>query len=183
MAFPDDQLTADEHVIMHLRPHWKVLFGKVLLALLAMVAVLAVALWIGNQYVVGVAAILAVLVVVWLAVWPWVDWRSTHYVFTNERVMLRTGVVRRDRRDIPLNRINDHSTSQTMLDRLFGCGTMIIESAGERGQSVLHALPDIDRVQNELNEIIDQAVMGPPQRRIDNPAPPAPGGSPANPLQ
>ena len=81
-------------------------------------------------------------------------------VFTNERVMLRSGVVSRDRRDVPLNRINDHSTKQSLTDRGFGCGTLTIESAGERGQSVLRSVPDVDRVQTMLNELIDQAVAG-----------------------
>jgi uncharacterized membrane protein YdbT with pleckstrin-like domain len=173
VAFPDDQLTADEHVVLHLRPHWRVLIGRLCLTLLAVGVILAVALWTGNQLAVGIGVIAALLVVIWLAVWPWFEWRSTHYVFTNERVMLRSGIATRDRRDIPLNRINDHSTSQTVVDRMFGCGTMTIESASERGQSVLRSVPGIDRVQTVLNEITDRAVAGPAQHRIEAPTPQA----------
>lgn len=160
MAYPNDVLTAGERVLLHVRPHWKAMIGPVLAGSLALAILVAALVWNGNQVAVIAAVILALAIGLWLAVWPWLVWRSTHYVFTNERVMMRSGVISRDRRDVPLNRINDHSAKQTLTDRGFGCGTMIIESAGERGQSVLRSIPDVDEVQTMLNEIIDQAVSG-----------------------
>jgi uncharacterized membrane protein YdbT with pleckstrin-like domain len=171
VAFPHDVLTADERVLLHLRPHWKAMIGPVLAGVLAIAILVAALGWSGNQAAVIAAVVLALVIGLWLSFWPWLVWRSTHYVFTNERVMLRSGVLSRDRRDIPLNRISDHSTKQTLTDRSFGCGTMTIESAGESGQSVLHSIPDIDRVQTTLNEIIDQAVRPQAPIRSDIPAP------------
>ena len=103
-------------------------------------------------YGVGAVALVAVL---WLALWPFLVWRTTHYVFTNERVLLQEGVFSRDRRDIPLTRVNDHSISQTFIERLLGCGTLTIESAGERGQSVLHDIPGVEKVQTTLYELVE----------------------------
>ena len=88
-------------------------------------------------------------------IWPYLKWRTTHYVFTNERVLLQTGVFSRNRRDIPVNRINDHSMSQSFIERLLGCGTLTIESAGERGQSQLTDIPKVERVQTTLYEIVE----------------------------
>ncbi|HET6214464.1 MAG TPA: PH domain-containing protein, partial [Micromonosporaceae bacterium] len=97
----------------------------------------------------------ALVAVVWLALWPFIVWRSTHYVFTNERVLLQYGVFSRDRRDIPLARVNDHSMSQRFIERLLGCGTLTIESAGERGQSVLTEIPGVEKVQTTLYELVE----------------------------
>ena len=60
-----------------------------------------------------------------------------------------------DRRDIPLMRVNDHSMSQTFLERILGCGTLVIESAGERGQSVLKEIPHVGVVQTKLYELVE----------------------------
>jgi uncharacterized membrane protein YdbT with pleckstrin-like domain len=91
-----------------------------------------------------------------LVLWPLLVWRTTHFVFTNERVVLQHGVFSRDRRDIPLARVNDHAMDQSFVERLLGCGTLTIESAGERGQSVLTDIPHVERVQTMLYELVEE---------------------------
>ncbi len=155
MAFPDDIMTADEKVVLHLRPHWKGMIMPTLVLLLAIAAV-AAALVLGwaTTVVYIVAGVALIAVVIW-SFWPWLVWRTTHYVFTNERIIFQHGVFNRDRRDIPLMRVNDHSMSQTFLERILGCGTLIIESAGERGQSVLREIPHVSIVQTKLYELVE----------------------------
>ncbi|MGW1057188.1 PH domain-containing protein [Micromonospora rubida] len=159
MAFPEDVLTEDEHVVLHLHPHWKALVRPVLVLVLAVAAVVAAWLLLpdgeASTIAMYVVAGLALLLVLWLGLWPFLVWRSTHYLFTNERVLLQQGVLSRDRRDIPLTRINDHAMSQRFVERLVGCGTLTIESAGERGQSMLTDVPGVDRVQTKLYELVE----------------------------
>ncbi|HCT76898.1 MAG TPA: hypothetical protein DGT23_09975, partial [Micromonosporaceae bacterium] len=83
-------------------------------------------------------------------------WRTTHYVFTNERIIFQFGVFSRDRRDIPLMRVNDHAMSQSFIERILGCGTLTIESAGERGQSALKDIPRVGMVQTKLYELVEE---------------------------
>lgn len=159
MAFPEDVLTKDEHVVLHLHPHWKALVRPVTVLLVGLAAV--VVGWIflpaGSGGTVAMYVIIGVVVLalLWLALWPYLVWRTTHYVFTNERVMLQHGVFARDRRDIPLSRVNDHAMTQRFSERLLGCGTLTIESAGERGQSVLVDIPRVERVQTTLYELVE----------------------------
>ncbi|WP_405103428.1 PH domain-containing protein [Micromonospora sp. NBC_01412] len=159
MAFPEDVLTEDEHVVLHLHPHWKALVRPVLVLVLAVAAVVAAWLLLpdgeASTIAMYVVAGLALLLVLWFGLWPFLVWRSTHYLFTNERVLLQQGVLSRDRRDIPLTRINDHAMSQRFVERLVGCGTLTIESAGERGQSMLTDVPGVDRVQTKLYELVE----------------------------
>ena len=93
MAFPDDSLTEGEHVVLHLHPHWKAMITPVFWTVVTAGAVIAAATLLPSQtlsnvllVVVGAAALLLFL---WLAFWPFVVWRSTHFVFTNERVLLQ----------------------------------------------------------------------------------------------
>jgi uncharacterized membrane protein YdbT with pleckstrin-like domain len=158
VGFPDSVLTKDEHVVLHLHPHWKALIRPVLVLAVAAAAVIVAAMFMPKSmspigiYVVGG---LGLAVVVWLALWPWLVWRTTHYVFTNERVILREGVLSRDGRDIPLGRVNDVSFSHSLVGRMLGYGTLTIESAGERGQVVLTDLPKVEQTQSALYELVE----------------------------
>jgi uncharacterized membrane protein YdbT with pleckstrin-like domain len=75
---------------------------------------------------------------------------------TTRRVIMRTGVVARNGRDVPLSRVNDVSFSHTMVERLFGSGTLVIESAGDRGQVVLGDVPHVESVQRELYGLVEE---------------------------
>lgn len=155
MAFPEDVMTADEKVVLHLRPHWKVMIVPTLVLLLA-AAVVVTSLVLGwTTFAVYAVGAVALVLFLWLSFWPWLVWRTTHYVFTNERIIFQFGVFSRDRRDIPLMRVNDHAMSQSFVERLLGCGTLTIESAGERGQSVLKDIPKVGMVQTKLYELVE----------------------------
>jgi uncharacterized membrane protein YdbT with pleckstrin-like domain len=102
-----------------------------------------------------------------------VIWRCTHYVVTDERILLQDGVVARERRDLPLNRVNDHALTQSLLDRLFGSGTLTVDSIGDQA-AVLVAVPHAQHVQTVLYELIDRLPPdedddeeeAPPRRRF-----------------
>ena len=156
MGFPENVLTKDEQVVLSLHPHWKALFLPVVWFVLALAAVVVLAIFTGwgmipMLIVAGVALVLVLVV----TVWPWIKWRTTHYVFTNERVIMRSGVFSRSGRDIPMGRINDVSFSHSLFERMLGCGTLTIESAGERGQVQLTNLPQVEKTQSVLYEIVD----------------------------
>jgi uncharacterized membrane protein YdbT with pleckstrin-like domain len=159
VGFPDDSLTADEHVVLHLHPHWKAMIVPTFWTVVLGAAVIAAAIFLpsGTSYnvlLVGVGAI-ALLLFLWLGFWPYLIWRTTHFVFTNERVLLREGVFSRQQRDIPLNRVTDVSYRQSILERVLGCGVLTVESASERGQSVLPDIPKVIQVQKVVYELME----------------------------
>jgi uncharacterized membrane protein YdbT with pleckstrin-like domain len=159
VGFPDDSLTKDEAVRLHLHPHWKAMIAPVFWTVVSAAAVIAAAIYLpsamwANIFLIIVGA-LALGLFLWLAFWPFLVWRSTHFVFTTERVLLREGILRREQRDIPLTRVNDVSSSQTIMERLLGCGTLTVESAGERGQSILTDIPKVVTVQKVVYELVE----------------------------
>lgn len=159
MPFPQDVLAQNECVVLHLHPHWKTAVRPVVILAVAMTA-LAVT-WIflpdneGGRTGVLVTTMVCLIAALWKVLWPVLVWRATHYVLTDQRVLVQHGVLSRDRRDIPLARIDDHAMSQRLLDRLLGCGMLTIESAGDRGPAVLAAVPDVERVQTVLYELVE----------------------------
>jgi uncharacterized membrane protein YdbT with pleckstrin-like domain len=159
VGFPQSVLTDDEHVEIHVHPHWKVLFVPFFFLVVVVAAIVAAGVFLAGQ---GTAQTIGFLVVCglglvvfgWLCVWPWLKWRTTHYVVTNERVIMRVGVFSREGRDIPLNRVNDVSFQHSLFERLLGAGTLTIESAGERGQVVLNDIPRVEKIQSRLYELV-----------------------------
>lgn len=159
MAYLRRLLGDGEEVVAELHPHWKELvFPAALLVVLAGVGSYAVAAmpqgsWQrpGQLAVLGVALLLVLLG----SVLPYLRWRTTHFVLTNRRVVVRTGVLARRGRDVPLNRVNDVTFGHGMLDRVLGCGTLTIESAGERGQLTLVDVPRVEAVHRQLYDLLE----------------------------
>jgi uncharacterized membrane protein YdbT with pleckstrin-like domain len=154
LAFPERLLSQDEELIYDLRPHWLTLVVPVLLTVAVMVAVGAA--WVvmpaGDlqqpaRMVVGVLGLVVLLAAV---VGRVLRWATTHFVLTTERLIFRSGVVAKFGREIPLERINDVTFSQSLLERLIGAGDLLLESAGEHGQSRFSNIRDPETVQLEI---------------------------------
>jgi len=158
VPFPDDVLTDEEDVVLHLHPHAKAVVRPALVIALAL-AVTIVA-WVmlppndGGRIGVAVVGTIGLFFALTRGVWPLLVWRCTHYVFTDERILLQHGVLTRERRDLPLNRVNDHVTSQSLVDRVFGCGTLRIDSIGDQAAH-MPAVPHVHQVQTTLYELIE----------------------------
>jgi uncharacterized membrane protein YdbT with pleckstrin-like domain len=162
----DPTLTDDEHLVLRLHPHWKTLIGPLLVAVLVVAAALIAEVLIppGStsaivRLVVAAVAILAVML--WLIV-PVLRWRTTTYELTTRRMRVRSGIVTRHGRDIPLARINDVSFEKGLLDRLLGSGRLVVESAGEHGQIVLTDIPRVEFTQATLFRLVEEE-----QRRLE----------------
>ena len=102
--------------------------------------------------IVGVAVVL----IFWFTVLRYLRWVTTRYVLTSDRLIIRTGILARHGRDVPLNRINDVSFSETILERILRSGTLVVESAGERGPISLTDVPSVERVQRELYRMVEE---------------------------
>lgn len=158
MAFPHNLLIDDEEVVDHLHPHWITLVPATLWLVVICVAAGAGIGFLpyGSGVLVLVILAVAFVLLCWLTFAPWIRWRSTHYVLTTDRVLIRRGVLHHTGRDIGLARINDVGFVLSLWDRLVGAGTLTIESAGELGQEVLEDIPHAQNVQQKLNHLIDR---------------------------
>jgi uncharacterized membrane protein YdbT with pleckstrin-like domain len=159
MAYPTKLLAADESLVHDLHPHWKALISPLLtlVLVLGIGSFLAARMPNGAHQGLGRLAVLVVglLLLAFYSVRPFLRWVTTHFVITDRRVLVRTGILARSGRDVPLSRINDITFSHTFLERLLGCGTLVIESAGERGQVTMTEVPKVERIQRELYDLVE----------------------------
>ena len=156
----DESLSEGEQFVLRLHPHWKTLLRPlfILVVIVAAAVALLVLLPTGHnlaaaRIAIGAAALLAAII--WCAV-PLLRWKTTSYELTTRRLRLRAGILTRTGRDFPLIRISDVSFSHGLIDRLLGCGRLVVESAGEHGQLVLNEIPQVERVQATLFQLVEE---------------------------
>ncbi|MFM6848600.1 MAG: PH domain-containing protein [Terrabacter sp.] len=160
MGFPENVLAKGEKVERDLHPHWLTVVVPTIFFLLLAAACIAIAVvtpddTAGNRIQWGAIIVLAVVAVPAVVV-PYLRWRTTHYVITSHRVMVRRGILTKNGKDITLSKITDVSFEQTVLDRLIRSGSLHIESAGDSPDENLANIPRSNEVQQLINRLIDE---------------------------
>jgi uncharacterized membrane protein YdbT with pleckstrin-like domain len=156
MGFPRKYLNEGEEIILDVRPHWFYLAGPAL----ALMAALVLAVWVSSatdsDYAIFPAMALAVVALLWF-LGRYAKWVTTNFVLTSDRLIYRSGVMSRQGREIPLERLNDVSFHQSLLQRLLGAGDLLVESGGERGQEQFGSFAHPQDTQNEIHRAIEAA--------------------------
>ena len=165
MAFPTKLLNEGEHVVVSTRTHVKALIVPGVGVLLA----LAVALFLDGTIDGGLVSIvvwaLFVAVLLWFLLGPFLRWATTTYTFTNRRFIKRSGFIAKEGRTIPLNRISGVDFEIGVIDRVFGCGTLVVSDASTDGRVELYDIPDVERVQLQVSDELHRLAGG--DRRDD----------------
>jgi membrane protein YdbS with pleckstrin-like domain len=161
VAISNKLLNPGEKLILSCRQHVKKLFGP-LLALIVLLA-LGIAVQViahKHQIIADVVWVLVVIGVAWFFVRPFLDWFATVYGFTDRRIITRHGIVTRRGHDIPLVRVSDIEIEINLLDRPFGCGSLLVSDASTNGTTRLNDIPHVEDVQRKLNAILFELHQG-----------------------
>ena len=165
MAYPKKLLADNEEVEFDLRPHWSSIFIPIvwfiLIVGLAGFLFGKMGSWLeSNQGALSVVRwaiiIIAVFLFLFLVYRPVIAWFTTQYVFTNRRLIVRTGLIARRGRDMPLSKVNNVIFDHTIIQRILNCGTLTIESAAENGSLVVSYVPNVEHVQREVYRLHDE---------------------------
>ncbi len=169
MAFPTKLLNDGERVVVHTRTHAKALIAPVSVLLVLVAAVISLGTLTDSTTVGLGAGVVAALVAVWFVLRPVLDWLTTTYTFTNRRFIKRSGLIAKEGRTIPLNRISGVDFEIGVVDRLFGCGTLIVSDASTHGRVLLEDVPQVEQVQLRVaEELHTLAHGGPASERVDD---------------
>jgi uncharacterized membrane protein YdbT with pleckstrin-like domain len=161
-------LNEGERVVVTTRTHVKALFAPIVVLLV----LVFVAAYLGGRVQKDVSndavatglgvlvGVVAAAVLVWWVVRPFVTWFSTSYTFTDRRFIQRTGFIAKEGRTIPLNRISGVDFEMGLVDRIFGCGTLVVSDASEMGRVPLADIPRVEHVQMQVADELHRLSRG-----------------------
>ncbi len=167
MTFPRRLLIEGEELVLDLRPHWIALVRAILVAVLVAVAwiVLLPRLPDGDSGEVlrWIALGVGVILLIWYALRDLVEWLTSNFVVTTDRVIHREGFIAKRSMEVPLEAINDVRFQQGIFERIIGAGTVIIHSASEAGRQEFADVRDPEMVQKTIyhqGELNQQRMRG-----------------------
>lgn len=145
MGYPTRLLSDDEVIESQFRPHWSGILREGLIVLIAIALAIVLLIFFQLHYWVYIA--LAGIVVL-LITRGLIRWATTLHVITNERLIYRAGFIAKQGTEIPLEVIQNVAFNQTIFERIFGTGDLMIESAGTHGQTRYRDIPNPEGVQS-----------------------------------
>ncbi len=139
------ELLPGENLIIKVHQHWIFVVESLVLpvALLILVAladftiIRNTGVHLLRTYISLVAIAIAGL---WLIV-VWIRWQSISYTLTDQRIKIESGVFGRQSKMIPIDRVQDCTTRQSIFGRMLGYGRVEVDAAGAQGAEVLDHLP------------------------------------------
>ncbi|MDN5757122.1 MAG: PH domain-containing protein [Tomitella sp.] len=145
-------------VLFTARTHAKMLFKPVFVAVACVALMVVAGIYIPGDLADGWAwkateIVLALLIVAY-AIYPVVQWRFSRYTLTTTQMASSRGIVWRTRKVVPISRIAQIQTERGLLDRIFGCGTLVIFDQSASDPLRFPDIPDVLDVADQLNELI-----------------------------
>jgi uncharacterized membrane protein YdbT with pleckstrin-like domain len=145
----------DETLVLTRRPHVKYLFGVGFLLLVTAVGGVAGAQLLNpgagdkNGWITWAAIVIPVVAALNF-LRKWLVWSRDVLMLTSQRLIARKGLIAKNTMEIPLDRINNISSSQSVGERMTGSGDLVIESGGEDGRAVFSNMSKPGDVQREI---------------------------------
>ena len=142
------KLLPGENLVLKAHPHWITIIKSVVVPLVLLVVVLIADFTVlGPDYGFYVPKLRTVLTLgvlalalLWLIV-VWIRWQSITYSLTDQRITIQSGVFSRQEKIVPIDRVQDCSTKQSIVGRILGYGRVEVDAAGAQGAEVLDHLP------------------------------------------
>ena len=123
------ELSPGETVIFEGRPSWRSILGYYFLGLLAAAAAGVIAALAADT---GLGIGIGVGIFVIIVLFGFVRRLFTKYTITTRRLRIRRGVLTRNIQETRIDRLQDHSIRQTIIERMLRVGTINFDTAGEQ---------------------------------------------------
>src|SRR5918992_5733564 len=162
MAFPTRLLVEGEELVLDLRPHWVALIMPAIATVLTLAAMIVLYETFEEGILDTIVGIAGTLFLLAYPVRRLVDWLTSHFVVTSDRIIHRRGFIAKYSMEVPLEAINDVRFEQGILDRIIGAGTLVVQSASEAGRQVFDDIRDPEEVQKTIyhqGELNQQRMM------------------------
>jgi uncharacterized membrane protein YdbT with pleckstrin-like domain len=151
----DEYLLPTERRVIRVRQHWAVMMRHLTETALFMLLVVVAQTYLpGSVLVDNVAFYLGLVAVLRFTVLT-ILWWIERIVITDKRVMLAEGLLVHNVGMMPLGKVTDLTFRRTLGGRIFGYGTLIVESAGQiQALNKIKYMPRPEEIYEALSELI-----------------------------
>ena len=99
--------------------------------------------------------ILIIAILFFWILWSILSWRSVCYILTNQRVMIKSGVISKKSVYMHYNKIQDIIISRGLLQRLSSSGNIEIFGGRDRTSLIMENIPKPEEVEDMINQKIE----------------------------
>jgi len=161
MALPRKFLNEDEELLAEMHPHWIFLFGPLFTSIGVWAAIIVLLILWANppgwtNYPIIIFALIPGL---WL-LGRFIRWKSYDVALTSTRILVRQGIFGRDTVQLRLQRITEVNIRQSLVERVLGTGSLVIDVQGEDDSLTLEYMRKPAVVQRVINSQINEIVGG-----------------------
>ena len=123
MAYIDENLMSGEQVVYRARLHWSVFLGPVIVALFALL------MFTGQREAASAGGLFLTIAILWGTA-AFISRHTSEFAVTNKRVLIKTGVIRRNSLETLLTKVEGIQVQQGILGRMLDYGTIIVKGTG-----------------------------------------------------
>ncbi len=80
---------------------------------------------------------------------------TTRYIITNHRIISEYGILNKNSKESPLDKVNNVSHSQSIFGRIFNYGSVQLQTASEMGATIFKFLPAPKQFKSEITNQVD----------------------------
>ena len=89
--------------------------------------------------------------VTWLLIW-YIKIKSTKVSVTNNDILVERGLLRKNRKELAIDKIRTVEVDQDFIDRIFGVGKIKVFTAGDLAEIEVKGLPDPNRIRELVKQ-------------------------------
>lgn len=150
MSFIEKNLANNERIIYKGTLHWWIYMKNILLIALGIIIISGAKSNAGN----GIGGVIVFFALIGLT-GAYMRSKSSEFVVTNRRIMLKTGVLKRKLVELQLNRAEGLMVDQGIIGRIFNYGSIIVTSGGVR--EVFSPIAQPYEFKKQVNNAIEES--------------------------
>ena len=144
-------MEAQEKGLWESHPFFWKYFYWIVLCYVFFTIVLILAIWVWILWIISIIAYIILLVPLLM---QFIRWKRIYYKITDERVVIRIGLLNIHERSIIVQKIENFEVHRTLIDRLLNTGDINFFTEGEHHEGSLDDVPKISVVENILTDLL-----------------------------
>jgi uncharacterized membrane protein YdbT with pleckstrin-like domain len=151
----DEYLLPTERRVIRLRQHWAVMLNHITSTALFLLVIVVAERYLPDSVLIDNLAFYLALVAVIRFTVQTILWWIERIVVTDKRMMLAQGIITHRVGMMPLGKVTDLTFERSLGGRMFGYGTIIVESAGQiQALNRIDYMPQPEEVYEALSELV-----------------------------